>query len=114
MALALAAVTLVVVLSMQSCRSSIPIIIQNEQFQCQIEIRNEKGTTNFQDCIRSDGHDVDIEAPGGPGDDSLDLDTDPPDPGDPQGSEQSESQGSWIRLSAFGAKPPPPYIVRSN
>jgi len=99
---------------MQSCRSSVPIVIQNEQYQCQIEIRNEKGTTNFKDCIRSDGHEVDIEAPGGAGDDSLDLNTDPTGPVLLDDSEQSKSQGSWIPPVAFGAGPPPPHIVRSN
>ena len=114
LALALAAVTLVVVMSMQSCRSSVPIIIQNEQYQCQVEIRNSEGTVDFQDCIRSDGHDTDVDAPGGAGDDTLDLNTDPPTPGDPQGSEQSEGPAGGIRVGAFGAHPPPPHIVRSN
>lgn len=114
MALALAAVTLVVVLSMQSCRSTVPIVIQTHQYQCEVQITNTDGTVDFEACVKSDGHQTDVEAPGGAGDDALDLNTDPPTPGDLQGSERSKGACRWIQLAAFGANPPPPHIVRRN
>lgn len=54
------------------CRSSIPVVINNTQAQCDAVVNNADGTVTVEGC-RVNGH-VETDSAGGGGDDSVDLD----------------------------------------
>ena len=53
-----------------SCRSSVPVVVKQINYQCSTVVDNGDGTVNLVQC-REDGHVNQEAGPGGSGDDTL-------------------------------------------
>lgn len=63
------------VLGTEGCRSAVPVVVQQTNYQCQAAVENADGTVDFEQC-RVNGHRQESDqgdSAGGAGDEELDV-----------------------------------------